>query len=89
MQPQDSVVWRQVGGLGQEDGRRLTVHAHCERARERGATIRQDPIDWPYGERQYEAQDAFGHRWTFSQTIADVAPEAWGGVSVNARPDGR
>jgi adenylate kinase family enzyme len=21
-----------------------------------------------------------GHRWTFSRTIADVAPEAWGGT---------
>ena len=65
------------------------VHAHYEHALERGATILLDPTDWPYGERQYEAQDAFGHRWTFSQTIADVAPEAWGGVSVHPREDGR
>jgi uncharacterized glyoxalase superfamily protein PhnB len=65
------------------------VRAHCEHARERGATILLEPTDWPYGERQYEAQDAFGHRWTFSQTIADVAPEEWGGVSVHRREAGR
>ena len=37
------------------------------------------------GERQYTAVDLGGHVWTFSQSIADVAPEGWGGVS--ASPD--
>jgi hypothetical protein len=37
--------------------------------------------DYPYGERQYTAEDLGGHRWTFSQSIADVAPEEWGGLS--------
>ncbi len=32
--------------------------------------------------RQYEAEDLAGHRWTFSETLADVAPEEWGGESV-------
>ena len=32
-----------------------------------------------FGERQYSAQDPAGHHWTFSQTLADVAPEEWGG----------
>ena len=32
----------------------------------------------PFGVRQYTAIDPGGHRWTFSQNIADVAPEAWG-----------
>jgi len=36
--------------------------------------------DYPYGERQYTVEDPGGHRWTFSQTIADVAPEKWGGA---------
>jgi uncharacterized glyoxalase superfamily protein PhnB len=56
------------------------VDAHHERARARGARILQRPTDFPYGERQYEAEDPAGHRWSFSQSIADVAPESWGGV---------
>jgi uncharacterized glyoxalase superfamily protein PhnB len=55
---------------------------HHEHARERGAPILQPPTDFPYGERQYSAQDFAGRVWTFSQTIADVAPEEWGGTSV-------
>ena len=59
------------------------VRAHCERARGRGARILMEPSDMPFGERQYTAEDPTGHRWTFSETIADVAPEDWGGVSVS------
>ena len=55
--------------------------AHHERARASGATIIREPTDFPYGERQYTAEDLGGHRWTFSQSIADVAPEEWGGTS--------
>lgn len=36
-----------------------------------------------YGERQYHAEDLAGHQWTFSETLADVAPEEWGGTSVS------
>ena len=56
--------------------------AHCERARSNGATILMEPTDFEYGERQYAAEDLAGHRWTFSETLDDVAPEAWGGVLV-------
>jgi len=58
------------------------ARAHCERAREHGARILMEPTDFEYGERQYSAADFAGHQWTFSQTLADVAPEAWGGISV-------
>lgn len=58
------------------------AHAHCERARKHGARIVAEPNDFPYGERQYTAEDLAGHQWTFSQTITDVAPEDWGGISV-------
>ena len=58
--------------------------AHHARARRAGATIVAAPADQPYGERQYTAEDPAGHRWTFSETIADVAPEAWGGSSFAA-----
>jgi uncharacterized glyoxalase superfamily protein PhnB len=57
--------------------------AHCERARAHGAEIVKEPTDHEYGERQYEAIDLAGHRWTFSETLADVAPEEWGGVLVD------
>jgi len=58
------------------------VHAHCERARRHGARLVMELTDFEYGERQYTAEDLAGHQWTFSQTLADVAPEEWGGVSV-------
>jgi uncharacterized glyoxalase superfamily protein PhnB len=53
--------------------------AHCERARAHGALIHMEPTDFEYGERQYHAEDLAGHHWTFSQTLADVHPESWGG----------
>ncbi|MFJ9903756.1 VOC family protein [Streptomyces sp. NPDC101152] len=59
------------------------ARAHCERARAHGARILAEPTDFPYGERQYTAEDPAGHHWTFSQTLADVAPEEWGGTSVS------
>lgn len=59
------------------------ARAHCERARAHGARILAEPTDFPYGERQYTAEDPAGHHWTFSQTLADVAPEEWGGKSVS------
>jgi uncharacterized glyoxalase superfamily protein PhnB len=52
---------------------------HCERARQNGAVILSEPQDHPYGERQYNVQDFYGHRWDFTETIADVAPEDWSG----------
>ena len=58
------------------------ARAHCERAREHGAEILMEPTDFEYGERQYTAQDPAGHQRTFSETLADVAPEEWGGTTV-------
>jgi len=61
----------------------LSVHVedvdqHFERAEQFGARILHPPTDYPFGERQYTAEDLAGHRWAFSQSIADVAPEEWG-----------
>ena len=56
------------------------AEAHCAQARAHGATIMHEPTDYPYGERQYSARDLAGYVWTFSQSIADVDPAAWGGV---------
>ena len=55
------------------------ARAHCERARAHGARILMEPTDQMYGERQYNAEDLAGHRWTFTQTLADVDPADWGG----------
>ena len=58
------------------------ARAHRERAREHGARILMEPTDFEYGERQYSAEDLAGHQWTFSETLADVAPEEWGGTYI-------
>ena len=60
----------------------VDARAHCERARAHGARIVMEPIDFEYGERQYVAEDLAGHRWTFSETLADVDPAEWGGELV-------
>ncbi len=53
---------------------------HCAHARRAGARVVDEPRDFPYGERQYSAVDIGGHLWTFSQSVADRAPEEWGGT---------
>ena len=60
------------------------ARVHCERARANGAKIIDELRDFEYGERQYTAEDFAGHQWTFTETIADVAPETWGGTTVTA-----
>jgi len=57
------------------------VDQHFEHARARGAHILQVPTTFPFGERQYVAFDLEGYRWTFSQTVADIPPEAWGATT--------
>ena len=64
------------------------VDAHHQRAQQHGAVTLSSPTDYPYGERQYSAQDLAGHRWTFTQAIADLAPEDWGGTSTTALTGG-
>ena len=64
------------------------ANAHCERARAHGARILMEPTDFEYGERQYAAEDPAGHHWTFSETIDDIAPEAWGGMLVTGDSSG-
>jgi uncharacterized glyoxalase superfamily protein PhnB len=60
------------------------VRAHCERARAAGAAIVDEPTDHRYGERQYATEDLAGHHWTFTESIADVAPEEYGSTTVEA-----
>jgi uncharacterized glyoxalase superfamily protein PhnB len=55
--------------------------AHFKRSSGSGARITLEPATHPYGERQYNADDLAGHSWTFSQSVADVDPENWGGLT--------
>ena len=56
---------------------------HHEQARRAGARVINQPTDYPYGERQYTAEDIGGHRWTFTQSIADIDPASWGATSID------
>lgn len=47
-----------------------------------GARPLQEPVTYEYGERTGLVQDLAGHRWELSQTVRDVEPEEWGGVTV-------
>jgi uncharacterized glyoxalase superfamily protein PhnB len=49
------------------------IDAHCERARQAGAVIEQEPEDQFYGDRTYRAIDPEGHMWTFAQTMRIVS----------------
>ncbi len=55
------------------------VDAHFARVKASGAKILGGPETYFYGERQYSVEDIGGHVWTFSESVADVAPEEWGG----------
>ena len=58
------------------------VDAAFERARGHGARVIAEPADQPYGEREGTIEDPAGHRWQLTETIGDVAPEEWGGQTV-------
>jgi uncharacterized glyoxalase superfamily protein PhnB len=58
------------------------IDAHYRAAVAAGAEVVAPPEDHRYGERQYTAVDLAGHRWTFTESIADVAPEEWGGTTI-------
>ena len=55
-----------------------------EQARSMGAQVIHPPADYPFGERQSTVKDIGGHRWTFSQTIADIDPATWGGTLIES-----
>ncbi|NVB81359.1 MAG: glyoxalase [Kofleriaceae bacterium] len=59
------------------------VDAAFARAKGAGARVVQEPKTWEYGERSGVVEDLTGHRWELTQTIRDVAPEEWGGVTVS------
>jgi uncharacterized glyoxalase superfamily protein PhnB len=62
------------------------VEAWYERARAHGARVLEPPTDRVYGERECTVEDLAGHRWQFTETMRDVAPEEYGCQTVAAWP---
>ena len=60
------------------------VEVHHRAVLAAGGQVISEPTDHPYGERQYSVRDPAGHLWTFTESVADVQPEDWGGVTVAA-----
>ena len=83
-----AVVVVEAGTGGASVGSRVMVpvadvDAHCATAVAAGAQVVGEPTTYPFGERQYSVLDPGGHRWTFSQTVADSDPATWGGELIN------
>jgi uncharacterized glyoxalase superfamily protein PhnB len=58
------------------------VAAQFERARAAGAKVLEPPVDREYGERECTIEDLAGHRWQFTETLRDIAPEEYGCQTV-------
>jgi uncharacterized glyoxalase superfamily protein PhnB len=58
------------------------VDASYARARDFGARVLEELNTYMYGERSCVFEDLAGHRWELTQTVRDVEPEEWGGVTV-------
>jgi|SRR6266508_3235506 len=63
------------------------VDAHYERARAHGAKVIEPPTDREYGERECTLEDLAGHRWQFTETVRDMAPEEYGCETVAPWPE--
>lgn len=83
-----SIVVAEPKNVGTPNGHSVMVRvqdadAHAAQAERAGARIVSRPETYPFGERQYSTEDIGGHRWTFSQTVADSDPATWGGELVS------
>jgi uncharacterized glyoxalase superfamily protein PhnB len=58
------------------------VDAAFARARDVGARVVEEPRSYQYGERSCVLEDLGGHRWELTETVRDVEPEEWGGITV-------
>jgi hypothetical protein len=72
-----AVAWRQEA-FGFAERVRVGEDHRAQLAVGDGAVIVADVG----GARTPPAVDPWGHRWTFSETLDDVAPEDWGGIAV-------
>ena len=61
------------------------VDGHFDHSKRFGARIVHPPSNTPFGERVYTVEDLAGHRWTFSQSVADVIPEQWGATPARQK----
>lgn len=77
-----TVVVAQGEGRGSVMVRVADVDAHYQRTLTAGIHVAGVPATYPYGERQYSVEDLGHHVWTFSESVADVDPAEWGGVST-------
>jgi len=48
------------------------VDRHFDHAKQFGARVVKPPNNMSFGERPYGAEDLAGHRWVFSQSVADA-----------------
>ena len=58
------------------------VDAAFARARDVDARVHGEPTTHEYGERSCLLEDLGGHRWELTQTVRDVDPQEWGGITV-------
>jgi uncharacterized glyoxalase superfamily protein PhnB len=63
------------------------VDAHYQQARAHGAKVIEPTTDREYGERECTLEDLAGHRWQFTETVRDVAPEEYGCETVATWPE--
>jgi uncharacterized glyoxalase superfamily protein PhnB len=78
--PQDGIVTHVIK-VRVED-----VDAQFERACAYGARVLEPLTDQVYGERECTVEDLAGHRWQFTETLRDVAPEEYGCKTVEPWP---
>jgi MerR family transcriptional regulator, thiopeptide resistance regulator len=50
------------------------VDQHYKRAIAAGAQVDSEPVDQPYGQREYGARDLEGHRWWFMTPLTELHP---------------
>jgi uncharacterized glyoxalase superfamily protein PhnB len=60
------------------------VDAAFARACDQGARVLEQPTTFEYGERSCVVEDLAGHRWELTQSVRDVEPEEWGGISIGS-----
>jgi uncharacterized glyoxalase superfamily protein PhnB len=87
-----AVVVADVGGAQVAPGDGVVTHlvkvrvpdvdAAFARARDAGGRVLEEPTTFEYAERSCVVEDLAGHRWELTQTVRDVEPEEWGGVTV-------
>lgn len=63
------------------------VEAQFQRASSFGARLVEPLTEHEYGGRECAFEDLAGHRWQFTETVRDVAPEEYGCETVQAWQD--